>query len=311
MSQLLGSSFSNAFLKDLKQCEKSVTIISPYVTQGAVESLVKLIPPVRQCKLITLPPGEEYLFGSVEIDALKLLEKYNFQIYVLPNLHSKIYLLDDNRAYIGSANLTSKGWNEKNKGNVEDMVKVEIKKLELTHIQKLYITPSSLLDLNGKWVKHLDAGKKLLEEYKSIKQKIKNWDTTIKEEFENNTRSVGTRVYFSDYREQQHIYPHNFKFPITKNAGNLAIKEKLDFLFKLGGSSENPDARIFVPFSIMKKVLVKDHLGKDSWTIHINFDKNGNPFLRSFNKKKIEEKYPLEKKNFSGKLKKPPNNSWE
>jgi hypothetical protein len=301
MTKLLGDSFSVSFLKDLTTCKQSVTIISPYVTKGAVDSLIKVLPSNLECKLITIPPGEDYLFGSVEVNALRILKQSKFEICYLPNLHTKIYLIDQDRVYIGSANFTSKGWILNNQGNVEDMVKIQITKSELTHMQKRYITPSVPLDLNGDWVKKLDEGKKLFGDYTKIRQKIKLWEKTL-----TGTTNTGSNIreYFSNYLIPQTDYPHNFKFPITKNAGKQAKKDKSDFLFKLGRSSAKPDAKMFVPFSIIEKVLVGDYLGKDSWMIHINFDKKGKPFLRSFNQKKQELRLPLDLKNFSGKLEK-------
>ena len=70
----------------------------------------------------------DYLTGSVELAALKELERKGFRLFFLPKLHTKLYILDEITVYIGSANFTSNSWNENQKGNIEEMSKIKLTK---------------------------------------------------------------------------------------------------------------------------------------------------------------------------------------
>jgi len=291
MSKLLGISFATSFLEDVKKCKKSLTIISPYVSQGAVSQLLKVVPSKVKCTLITIPPGRDYLFGSVEVEALSLLHKKKFDVRMLQDVHAKLYVLDGSTAYVGSANFTANGWFEN--GNIEDMFKISVSKKEMDHITLRYIAPSSPLDLKGEWVKELEQQKKIAEEHQRLMEKVNRWEKEL-------LKAPEVKVYYSKSHLPPQKYAYHFRFPIAENAGKLAIKNKSDFLFKLGDDG----GQIFVPFSVMKKVLIEGNLSASKvWGLHINFDKAEYPYLICHNAKKAG-KIKLDKAHFTGNLEK-------
>jgi hypothetical protein len=90
LTKLLGDSLSTTFIKEVEKCKKSITIISPYITMDAVKQLIKKLPTNLNFKIVTQPPGIDYIIGSVEIDALQVLENKGFSLLYLHNLHAKI-----------------------------------------------------------------------------------------------------------------------------------------------------------------------------------------------------------------------------
>lgn len=291
MSTLLGNSFATSFLNDVKKCKKTLVIISPYVSQGAVNQLLQAVPSKVKCTLITVPPGRDYLFGSVEVEALKLLQKKKFDIRTLPNLHAKLYVLDGSTAYLGSANFTASGWFKD--GNVEDMIRIMVSKKDMGHIRERYMTPSSPLDLEGGWVEELERQKKIVEEHQKLTEKVIKWEKEL-------VKTPEVKVYYSKSYLPPQKYAYHFRFPITENAGKVAIKNKTDFLFKLGDDG----GQILVPFSVMKKVLIEENLSASKvWGIHINFDNAEHPYLICHSAKK-SGKIKLNKVHFTGNLEK-------
>ncbi|WP_165350748.1 phospholipase D family protein [Ectobacillus funiculus] len=267
MPKFLGSEFKNSISKDLKSCKQSITIISPYITQNAVRRLIETLPSCISSRLfITLPPGPEYVIGTVEVEGLELLAQAGFELRYLENLHAKIYLLDQKYAYIGSANLTSSGWEligKSGEGNVEDMVRLPVTELDFTHVKKRYIVPSEFLDLKGEWRYEVEKYKKqLLKQYQEalngmkIERKPKNF------------------TMFSRYQFPPKDDLWYFQFSLAKTTGYLVKKEKQNFIFKLGGDEKNPDATLFVPYKKVGKFLTEKYLdgARKSWQFRIGID---------------------------------------
>ncbi|WP_187274549.1 phospholipase D family protein [Paenibacillus sp. N3.4] len=241
MSQLLGSNFKKSIIDQIKKCSRSITIISPYVTLPAVKELAKALPEsVKRRCLITSPPGVEYVTGSVDIEALEMLRQIGFEIRCLPDLHAKIYLLDEKNAYIGSANFTSNGWELSRspvKGNVEDMIMIETSKSDRDHIISRYIINSDALDLNGDWKIEVEKYKvQFLNQYqKLMNSMVINYST---QEF----------PMYSDYQKPPNGYKCYFRFSIAKTTGNKIKMEKKNIILKLGGEKQNATCNNQYPF---------------------------------------------------------------
>ena len=95
---------------------KHLFIASPFVTEGALEPIVKQLEKRDDFRftLVTNVDVMAALMGALDIDALaKLLQKksYRGQVAFLhdPNLHAKVVMVDQRSALVGSANLTLAG----------------------------------------------------------------------------------------------------------------------------------------------------------------------------------------------------------
>ncbi|MEH7501976.1 phospholipase D-like domain-containing protein [Neobacillus drentensis] len=296
MKQFLGNDFNKSFLQALLTANKSILIISPYVTKTAVQKLLDNLSETKKQKLfITLPPGPDYLTGAVELEALQLLHKAGFEIRCLEDLHAKIYILDQEIAFIGSANFTSNGWNiEKNKGNIEDMVRLTISTEDLSHIYSRYKRFSKLLDPFGDSVKDLEAGYSLLKQYEQFQKKLMDFSRA----FQIQKSPIENVKMYSRYFPAIKEYPYNFRFALALSTGKQAKEEMKDFTFELGGIPDKADASITIPFGTMKRILTGNHLdgANKSWQFQISIDQNGKIFLRSSKKDKNHEIIRLKQK---------------
>ena len=256
MSQLLGSSFKLSIVGQIKKCTRSITIISPYVTVPAVKELVKSLPAIvkKRC-LVTVPPGVEYVNGSVDVAALEFLSQHGFEIRWLADLHAKIYLLDEKVAFVGSANFTKSGWELDNKGNVEDMVMLEMSKNDRDHITTRYIKSSVILGLNGNWKNDVEKYKAAFQKQyeKLIDSIVINYHT---QEF----------IMYSDYVSPPNGYKYHFRFTLSKTTGVKLKKEKKGIHLKWGGD-EAPK------FAGMRRLAQDDTIcGADATSIVSNLD---------------------------------------
>lgn len=109
MSQFLGGSFHKSIVEQIAKSTRSITNISLYVTLQAVNELSRSLPTkIKKRSLVTVPPGAEYVNGSKNVAALELLSQHGFEMRWLPDLHEKIYFLDEKFAFIGLKNFTKK-----------------------------------------------------------------------------------------------------------------------------------------------------------------------------------------------------------
>ena len=107
----------------------NITIFSPYVSltaAKAVESSVK----TAEINLFTRFYPMLFIDGSSDLEALDFLNsRGRVNIYMAPELHAKVYINND-KALVGSANLTNKGLGLHSKPNLEFLLEVNLSSLE-------------------------------------------------------------------------------------------------------------------------------------------------------------------------------------
>ena len=110
--ELLTSEHMYSFKNTLKTANKSIKIISPFIGINTSKIITEFMKhnPNCECSIITRFYTQDFLEGVSSLDALKILKESNVKLYALKNLHSKLYLIDDNYAIIGSANFTMGGF---------------------------------------------------------------------------------------------------------------------------------------------------------------------------------------------------------
>ena len=120
MTKLIsGDELKNLLLTEFKVSKKAIFIISPFITEKAVEEFMSVIPNNVIVKAICRLLPFDVANGSCSISALKKSIEANWSIYRLENLHAKIYSIDGNKIYSGSANATANGLMIHAKGNIE------------------------------------------------------------------------------------------------------------------------------------------------------------------------------------------------
>ncbi|MHA2938007.1 phospholipase D-like domain-containing protein [Vibrio sp. RC27] len=99
---------------------KSLNIISAFMTQPATRWLSQLVEGhYPSVKLVGRFTPLDFIQGSSDLSALHDCIAKGFQVKSLPNLHAKIFQVDEDTIFSGSANLTGKGLALVNDCNIE------------------------------------------------------------------------------------------------------------------------------------------------------------------------------------------------
>lgn len=130
----------------LPKCKSSVKMISAYVTQSGIEWLKKYVPKDKKVIVICRLLPKDVITGGTQLSALKTAIESGYQLLCLHSLHAKLYSIDDETIFAGSANLTNNGLKIYGEGNLEASVKVAPSKANLIFINSI-IENSSSVDL--------------------------------------------------------------------------------------------------------------------------------------------------------------------
>ena len=151
----------------IANCENKLVFISAYITQVAVDWLAKHSPPdVDICLICRLQPFD-IISGSTHIPALITAIEKGWSVSCLHSLHAKIYAVDDNLIYTGSANLTSNGLKIYGMGNLEASVKIPPSPANLSFIEDV-CQSSTDVDINTlqKMQKYIDKKEPHISSFK-------------------------------------------------------------------------------------------------------------------------------------------------
>ena len=90
----------------LSGCDATAVIISPYIKTEAFEYLVDSIPAHCQLKCVTRWLPKDVAAGVSDPEVFTILEaRGNSKMYLVDNLHAKLYIAD-RKCLVGSSNVT-------------------------------------------------------------------------------------------------------------------------------------------------------------------------------------------------------------
>ena len=124
---------------------QSLNIISAFMTQPATRWLSQLVEGnCPSVKLVGRFTPLDFIQGSSDLDALRDCIAQGFQVKALTNLHAKIFQVDEETIFSGSANLTGKGLALVSDCNVEACNKVQASSSSKEFINKIINSASEL-----------------------------------------------------------------------------------------------------------------------------------------------------------------------
>ena len=143
-----------------------LTIISAFMTQPATSWLLKLTDSSSaRVQLVGRFTPNDFSNGASDLNALRDCLNRGYRVSALSNLHAKIYQIDYDTIFNGSANLTAKGLALVSNGNLESCSKVEAT-VESTAFIKKIIDCSTIVTLPI-----LDKMQKYLDEFEGTEVK--------------------------------------------------------------------------------------------------------------------------------------------
>ncbi len=111
-------------LSEIASGAKSLTIISAYIKEPAVDWLASHVSPDCAVVLVGRLKPHDFIGGGSDIAALITSLSKGWVVKYLETLHAKIYLCDRKKLFIGSSNLTPSGLNIFGGGNTEACVEL-------------------------------------------------------------------------------------------------------------------------------------------------------------------------------------------
>lgn len=145
MSSLISSSELTHQLEELLPSCKELTVISAFMTQPATRWLGQLIYSNKpKVQLIGRFTPIDFVKGASDLNALRDCINNGYQVKALVNLHAKIYQIDHDIIFNGSANLTGKGLALVNNGNLESCSRVNACEQSKAFINKIVESATDL-----------------------------------------------------------------------------------------------------------------------------------------------------------------------
>lgn len=110
---LVGQAHAREMLRVAAEARRSLTVLSPFVSERAAAELIGALPPDRRVAvhLVTAADPMAIVEGSCQLSALRMVAEHRFggHVYRLHRLHAKVYVADHTVALVTSANLTGGG----------------------------------------------------------------------------------------------------------------------------------------------------------------------------------------------------------
>lgn len=145
MSSLISSSELTIQLESLLPSCNDLTIISAFMTQPATSWLAQLIYNNKpKVQLVGRFTPIDFAKGASDLNALRNCINNGYQVKALANLHAKIYQIDNDTIFNGSANLTGKGLALVNNGNLESCSRVNACEQSKAFINKIVESATEL-----------------------------------------------------------------------------------------------------------------------------------------------------------------------
>jgi hypothetical protein len=115
-----------AILASLADAKEQAVLVAPFISRLAFDHLMKATPEAAAVEVITRWRVDEVAAGVSDTSILDYEElRVGFSVWLLPMLHAKLYLVDGQVAFVGSANLTGLGLGFNAPANVEVTARLE------------------------------------------------------------------------------------------------------------------------------------------------------------------------------------------
>ena len=107
MIKIIKTPSKDTFFELVKESNKEMLFCAPFIKREIVEEILKSKRPGVVLEVITSSNLANFVNGSLDVSAIKTLLKNGIKVLNFQNLHAKIYLFDNKKALVTSANLTN------------------------------------------------------------------------------------------------------------------------------------------------------------------------------------------------------------
>ncbi|MGI9064884.1 MAG: phospholipase D-like domain-containing protein [Pyrinomonadaceae bacterium] len=127
--------------------QTSLSLVSAYITvPGIAWILDRCDPPPESCRALARWNCSDLVLGASDLEVYEALRNRGWRFFVLPDLHAKVYLIDRQELFVGSANLTRLGLQLAPGGNREIGVKMaatakDVEIIDTMFSESIEVTP--------------------------------------------------------------------------------------------------------------------------------------------------------------------------
>lgn len=186
------SKIFNAF----QQAKKEIKIITPFIGLDMSTKLANIINKRNlKCTVITRFKCQDFIDCASNIAALKELKKAEVSLFALKKLHTKLYIIDNSVAILGSANFTIGGF----KMNHELSIMFTNQNDVISELTQYFDDLIKSIQDSGDWEITMSLIEEEIKEINKIMQQMKgNIEITSYKEFGANFKEIETPEEKSD-----------------------------------------------------------------------------------------------------------------
>lgn len=154
---------SSHLTNELPSCG-NLNVISAFVTKTAVDWFIQLLPEYCDVCVVGRFTPSDFIQGASDVEAIEKAILKGYDVKALSNLHAKIYQLDVNTIFTGSANMTAKGLALVDNSNFEACSRVAPTETNIEFINKILDCAITIDEVV------LEKMKRHLEEFENMDQ---------------------------------------------------------------------------------------------------------------------------------------------
>lgn len=229
--ELITNNHLDKIISVLNSTKSEIKIISPFIKVEMTRYLCEIVKKKNiKCTVITKFYYDNLIKGVSDFEALEMMVDCGIKVYILKELHTKLYLFDDNCGMMGSANFTQGGF----QFNHELSLYIEDDEETLDSMHQYFDTMVVEIEKQG------DEGrlnKEWLTEQKIIiSDRIKDYKKALKQNnLKTYNKTFGAKVLLEEVKNLQDNDNVQNLFAISKNKS-----DKIKYFIKPVGSSDAP-----------------------------------------------------------------------
>lgn len=107
---ILGTdTYRTQLAKAIENSKTNIVLISAYSTIEGINWILNKLPKENSCRVLSRWNCHELVSGSSDIEVFEKLKERNYTLHILPDLHAKVTVIDNQKLFLGSANITNSG----------------------------------------------------------------------------------------------------------------------------------------------------------------------------------------------------------
>lgn len=112
-------------------------VVAPFVTLEALQYVVERVDDRSDLQVVARWRGQDLLSGASDVEIYPYLKRVGIPLFVHPNIHLKLLIFDNARAFHSSGNITRNGLGLDAKGNVEVGCDVILQTEDWKHLHRI------------------------------------------------------------------------------------------------------------------------------------------------------------------------------